>query len=273
MIEKNIISTYSVDAVVYVCMGKMTTDPLVDYSIASLRKLGEFQGEIYIITDVPNCFDTTILTYNISVIQVPSMETLMEIKSLKPNLFKHLPTRIQSVLYLDVDIVVTKSLNSFFRELTTFPPNIISPGSLKQNQNFDFGSFYDSKSHFIGWCSGCEKWHTGIIWLKRRYGEKCLQSWSSIILSGKYDTDQQSLDDSEIHGECHHITAFNSRHLLFAKDYLGWIFTSDHTFLHVTAAGRAEDQDSFYRDLVIPRIHQSLPIPTSILKTTKTCKS
>ena len=65
-----------------------------------------------------------------------------------------------------------------------------------------------------------------------------------------------------------------ARHLLFAKDYIGMTLTSGQTFLHLTAAGRLDTQDFFYRDIVVPRLRNALrPAlnPYSILKNKKTC--
>ena len=37
-------------------MGSMAADPMVDYSIASVRKLGKWNSDIFVITDSPECF-------------------------------------------------------------------------------------------------------------------------------------------------------------------------------------------------------------------------
>lgn len=59
---------------------------------------------------------------------------------------------------------------------------------------------------------------------------------------GKFQTDQQSLDEAEAQGHCPSILPLPSNHLLFAKDYIGWFFTSGHTFIHVTGIGRLHEQ-------------------------------
>ena len=67
--------------------------------------------------------------------------------------------------------------------------------------------------------------------------------------------------------------SFPSRHLLFAKDYIGMALTSGQTFVHVTAAGRPEDTDYFYREIVIPRLREALqpPLNAAALKHRKNC--
>ena len=48
-------------------------------------------------------------------------------------------------------------------------------------------------------------------------------------------------------GYCPNALSFPTKHLLFGKDYIGMALTSGQTFVHVTAAGRPEDTDYFYR--------------------------
>ena len=108
--------------------------------------------------------------------------------------------------------------------------------------HFSPSEYITTIGHYVGFCSGCEKWHTGVLWLRRGYGEKCLAEWGNILTSGKYDTDQESLDEAEKIGSCSALVNIPSRHLLFAKDYIGYFFTTGQTFVHVTAAGRIETQ-------------------------------
>jgi hypothetical protein len=95
----------------------------------------------------------------------------------------------------------------------------------------------------VGFCSGCEKWwilvlidsvmwwwrpndlygrHTGVMWMQRQgAGVECMQRWREILLSGKFSTDQQSLDEAEALGE--------PRYSLHSKS------SSDHFNLQDTA--------------------------------------
>lgn len=46
--------------------------------------------------------------------------------------------------------------------------------------------------------------HTGVMWMQRQgAGVQCMQRWREILLSGKFSTDQQSLDEAEALGETH----------------------------------------------------------------------
>lgn len=107
------------------------------------------------------------------------------------------------------------------------------------------------------------------MWLRRGKGEACLKKWEEILLSGRFDTDQESLDAAEKEGACANILSFPTRHLLFAKDYIGMTLTSGQTFIHLTAAGRPEDTDYFYREMVVPRIQNSLHPPLNPKKLLK----
>ena len=100
-----------------------------------------------------------------------------------------------------------------------------------------------------------------MVWLRRGRGEGCLKKWEEILLSGQFDTDQESLDAAEKEGACANMLSFPTRHLLFAKDYIAMVLTSGQTFVHLTAAGRPEDTDYFYREIVVPRMRQSLHPP------------
>jgi hypothetical protein len=254
-----------VDAVVYIAMKSAAKSTLVDYSVTSLRKVGGWKGKVFLLTDQPSCFDNLLATQSgVEVVQVPSVSSIMEIKSLKAKVFEHIPASIESVLYIDVDIVVAKSMESFFNELH------VQIGSRK---DIDMGAFLDAKGHFIGWCSGCEKWHTGVLLMFRQSGSKCLESWGSTILSSRFETDQESLDDAENTGACPKMLPFASSNLLFAKDYLAMAFTSGSTFWHVTAGARLEEQDAFYRKLVVPYLRSSLQdkIDSEVLNEQKTC--
>lgn len=270
-----------VDAVVYVSMGKMAYNNLVDFSIASVRKIGKWDKNIYVLTDIPICFENAKLKYNVIPIYVPKLNSIMEIKSLKTTVFEHLPLNIHNILYLDIDILVAKPLKGFLRDLST---QIITRNNNLQNKNInmthsitDIALFPDAKGHYVGFCSGCEKWHTGIIWYKRHQAthatNKCMKNWKNIILSGKFDTDQQSMDVTDAAGHCPHMISLLTKHLIFAKDYIAMTLLDKPTFWHVTGAGRPEEQDWFYSTWILPRLYYSLhpPLNPKILNTPKKC--
>ena len=238
------------DAIVLIAMSKMAEDPMIDFGLASIRKVGKWNGDIYILTDRKGCFSDVYNLYDVQVIEIQPVNNIMNIKVLKTQLFKYLPLNVQGVLYLDVDIIVTRDLSSFIYDLQSeftrlhhhiydeSTTNNKVPYSYRQ-QIIDLAAFLDAKGHYVGFCSGCEKWHTGVLWLPRpprnnnesiplhsisissnnssnssdkrvvsqirdkiEESSTCLQGWESIILSGKFDTDQQALDLAETTDAC-----------------------------------------------------------------------
>lgn len=94
-----------VDAIALVAMGDMAQDSMIDFSISSIRKMGNWRGEIYIMTDRKECFAEAAMTYTLKLIELSPLDSIIEIKALKPKLLQYLPGNVNSVLYLDVDII------------------------------------------------------------------------------------------------------------------------------------------------------------------------
>lgn len=266
-----------IDAVVFISMGSMAKDPLVDYAIASLRNAGKWKGDIYVLTDKESCFTKAIGEYNIKIVAVPEKKSVMDIKALKPRLLEMVPPHIDSILYLDVDIVITRGLDYFLnmigRDLAVDNNSTSVVSHSKISSSFDYAAFGDARGHYVGFCAGCEKWHTGVMILRRGQGTRCLKAWEEIIQSGRYRTDQQALDRAEQKGSCPQAYMLPPQYLLFAKDYIASLLTTGHTFVHVTSAGRMSTQDGFYRMFAVPRIRQSLrdAVDPAILDTPKEC--
>jgi hypothetical protein len=240
-----------INAIVLIAASNMAEDRIVDYSIASIRRYGGWKGAIYVITDRPTCFKETIDAYQVDVITIPKTNSIIEIKSFKTKMMNYLPKEVTAAVYIDVDILVTKDLSEFLYDAEQL---MQSKGS-----KFDYAMFLDAAGHYIGFCNGCEKWHTGVIVLKRDKGETCMAEWEKILLSGAFATDQESIDEAERVHACPNSVALPSKHLMFAKDYLAIMLTSSRTFLHMTGAGRLDEQDFFYRMFAVPHFRSSLP--------------
>ena len=256
-----------VQAFVYISIGAMAKETMTDYSIATLRTLGAWKGDIYILTDNPSCFSSSIKTYDVKPVVVPrSMsKNIMEIKALKARVYEFLPIEVTSVMYLDVDIVVQKPVGHF---LVNVGNSLKKLGGL-----FDLGAFPDAQGHYFGFCSGCEKWHTGVLFLRRYDGQSCLKEWGKLITSGEFDTDQESLDAAESRRMCEHMLTLAPSYLLFAKDYVAMALTSGHTFVHITAAGRLETQGYFYKNIVVPSLRGDSGVLDREVDKDKECNS
>ncbi len=303
-------------AIVFIAMGELSREILVHDAISAVRLIGHWNEKIIILTDRPSCFHeyTSPINSNTITISVEPKASIIAIKKMKAEIFQYLPKEIDKVLYMDVDILITRNIGFFLQDLSHLlylyhqqqhlayshvqgrkptlrklaPANDPSFGStkpfggvdsvsmgvqghsnhskesfieLEKSTRFDFAAFLDAGGHYVGFCSGCEKWHTGVMYLRRNHGVNCLKAWGDILSSGKFQTDQESLDFAEKQGNCTSNVAIPSRHLLFAKDYIGMLLTSGQTFIHLTAANRAETQDFFYTDYIIPRIRNSLHPP------------
>lgn len=254
-----------VDTVVLIAMGRLAEDAIVDSAIASIRVLGGWKGDLYLVTDRKECFAEIASQHQVIIRETTSVDSIIKIKAMKTRLFDYLPANVTNCLYLDVDILVTRSLDLFLGDLDNQVASFVAT-----NERYpDFGMFLDARGHFFGFCSGCEKWHTGIIWLRNpaaqpvsntieRKASRCIDEWRNVLLSGRYDTDQQSIDYAEAKGHCSAPLAFSSRHLLFAKDYFAAFLTPARTFVHLTAVSRMDTQDPFYRYYVVPNIKSSL---------------
>lgn len=243
-----------VDGIVYIAMGSMAESDVLDYSIESLVSLGKWNGRIYIITDKSACFDSLVShNKNLHIINIPPANSIIEIKALKTRIFDLIPksSELEKVLYLDADIVVKRDLEPFFFDLS----GLLSDNS--QNK-FDIALFQDAKGHFVGFCSGCDKWHTGILFLQRNQGNECLEQWRINLISERFTSDQESFDEAENQGYCSHVYSLPRKHLLFAKDYIAMLFTSGHSFLHLTSISRIDEQDYFYRSVIVPRLRNGL---------------
>lgn len=224
-VDNNSIPHLVIDAIVYVAMGKIAGDITLDYSLLSLRKLGNYQGDVYIITDSPQCFETLAQKDSLKIIEIPSIPSIIKIKSLKTHLLSYLPENKRTILYLDVDILVSKPLYSFIHDTNKVlqkhikmkkkesEPIVASSSSMSSNivkkynssniyqYPIDMAAFYDSIGHYIGFCSGCEKWHSGVLIFQRNAPvnksdqslkansnherSECLIAWEQILLSGK----------------------------------------------------------------------------------------
>lgn len=264
---KSRVSGEYTNALVLIAMGKLAEDSIVDSAIASIRVLGGWKGDIYLITDRKECFQEILSQHQVLIREAPSVDSIIKIKAMKTRLFDYLPPNVTNCLYLDVDILVTRSLDLFLGDLDNQIASFVAT-----NQRYpDFGMFLDARGHFFGFCSGCDKWHTGIIWFQNpsaahngvvadtlKKASSCVDEWRNVLLSGRYDTDQQSIDYAESKGHCPNSLAFSSRHLLFAKDYFAAFLTPARTFVHLTAVSRMDTQDPFYRYYVVPNIKSSL---------------
>jgi hypothetical protein len=246
-----------IDAIVFIAMGKLSQDFVTDNAIATVREIGMWNGDIFVITDHERCFDDSRQLHSAKIIQIPSVDSILEIKALKTRVLTLLPDTVNNVLYMDVDILVNKRLDIFLNDFHYLLEQYLHGRS--SDSKPDFGMFLDAGGHFFGFCAGCEKWHTGVIYMTRGGGEQCLREWERVLLSGKYDTDQQSIDSAYNNGFCPNTIVLPSKHLLFAKDYFAMFLTPARSFVHLTSINKkSSDSNGFYKYYIVPKIRSDI---------------
>jgi len=99
----------------FIVMGHHATKSASDIGIRSLRDNGKWEGHVFVVTDSPGCFEDIANKYNTEVIEVDSVDTEDEIAAIKCKLISLLPSRIRTVLYLDMDVLTTKNLLDFLQ--------------------------------------------------------------------------------------------------------------------------------------------------------------
>jgi len=181
------------------------------------------------------------------------------------HLFDFLPEHVRSILYIDADVVVARPLAYFMEDLRALRATW---------GHVDFAMFLDAAGHMLRVCSGCDRWHTGVIYLERSGGglaKRCMDYWRRLLEEGGFETDQAAVDHAEEKRMCTKGRKLPSKHLLFAKDYVAMLLTPTRTFIHLTAAGRLDTQSRMYSEWLVPRIMHSLGLHASRLGHEKHC--
>lgn len=235
--------TAPIDAVAFICMGAWTQTHIVHQAVASLRATGLWGGAVYVLTDRADGWPSLRDGYDVDVVHVDGGGSKLAIHSFKCKMFDILPEGVRHVLYMDADIIVSRPLTEYFSYLTQ---HVATRGTQEH-----MGFFQDSGSHFWGFCNECDYWHGGVMFATRGLSEPCLHTWCDAIASGRFPADQPALDYiSKNEPECAGMFPMDSRFLMFMKDYTAVLLKPAKTFSHVTAAGRLEEQNWFYRLIV-----------------------
>lgn len=241
-INFSVTSSKAVDAFVFICMGSWTNTTILHNAVSSLRTVGGWEGDVYVITDRQDGWPSLRDQYSVEVLGVDAVASKLAIHSFKCQMFDLLPPHVHNVLYMDADIVVSRPLVPFLKYL----------GRHKEEYPLDnLGLFRDSSGHFFGTCAECDYWHGGVMLSTRNVSEPCLHKWCDAIFSGQFPADQPALDFISVEEpECAHMFVMDSRFLMFMKDYASVFLRPAKTFSHVTAFGRLDEQTWFYRLVV-----------------------
>ena len=176
-----------IDAVVLIAAGKHATNTMIDQCVASLRQSGLSNTiPILILTDNPQCVSMgSILSdfVNIDIISTGNqsrdslLSTGMDAKLLKMTMFQYIPSNINTVLYLDIDILASSIFNEH-----------LIP-------SFDDEEYLESNCSIIiqPGRPGVEKKSSGLFVAHRVHSRECLQEWADAVRSGIHERDQRAL--------------------------------------------------------------------------------
>jgi hypothetical protein len=244
--------TFNVDAVVFVAIGPAATSPVIKWAIQSVVETGEWNGTVYVLTDQPDSIEDALISVvapdNLNVLNLlesgkeamPWSLHSFNAKIVKCRLLHILPVHINSILYIDGDIIVGRSLETFWTNLD----RIWSSGgrrgtALRRDIDVSLGMFEDCNAYTAGYCADCNTWNSGVMSIVRGKSDGCLDSWCEAlaVTGGK---DQAALDDVIAQGEhCQDIAALDRGHVRMMKDtFVLNGLVSTKTFNHYTGIFR-----------------------------------
>ena len=139
--------------------------------VTSLRERGEYQGPVYIITDLPEYFAQL---SNVRIIQVPPTSTSYRLiaKSCKQHLMSYVTEAV--LVYLDSDLVITSSFADWYRRMAS---------GLSE---YPMLCYHDNKP-----CEGA--FHGGVVVLDTKRGMPIVHRWQKAVRSGRWGSDQACL--------------------------------------------------------------------------------
>jgi len=234
---------FQVDAVVFIILGSYAGHPIGDMALEALHRGGQkeqgqrgggWHGLVFVLTDRPACFQQAADLHFTQVIEVPSQTSAIKIKAIKTEIFSYLPKDIETVMYLDSDVVVTQPLDNFLSDLALAEHSWTAQHFGK---HWEMAMFPDRESHTFGVCLKCNEWHTGVMIMKRGPSNSCLKAWGQELNSKTYGRDQHAFEQVRASGACKDILSLPAGHLLFMKDLLSVaVLPNLRTFAHYTRA-------------------------------------
>lgn len=186
--------------------------------IDSLRKRGNYQGPVYVVTENPQAFEKL---DNVQVVVVPFTRYRLVAKSCKQQLLDWVSEK--NMLFIDADVIIGKPLAEWYKRslskladksLVLYTGNMPVPGA----------------------------YHGGLMLMDRERVRPFFDRWTKLIRTGRYLLDQQSLES--IRDESY-IAKFNDDELVYLHRVIGLKhpdfdpenpahITAPATFVHVT---------------------------------------
>ena len=137
--------------------------------LTSLREGGGYRGPVYVITDLPELFESL---ENVVVVAAPSTRHRLIAKGCKQVLMHYVTEPV--FLYLDSDLVVTSSIANWYHEM--------SPGL----ERYPVLCYEDRKP-----VPGA--FHGGVVLIDMRRGQAITRRWERAVRGGRWGSDQACL--------------------------------------------------------------------------------
>lgn len=184
------------DAVVYIAIapeqnpgrqdkkGRDGATGMMRLSIESLRKVGQYMGEVYVITDMEQVLHIPEIYNSANLIHFEGFGRLgaaegnyyNAVCDLKTRIFEYVPLSVETVLYLDTDVVVSAPLEPLLIEMSRMfdrreEGNVPSMAAFQNNAPCG---------------NGYPCWHAGVLYMTRERSLPCLSIWHDLHMSNAY---------------------------------------------------------------------------------------
>ncbi|GMI04860.1 hypothetical protein TrLO_g15119 [Triparma laevis f. longispina] len=204
---------------VYVNYGSQFPAWPTKLSLKTLRETGGWKGDVVVVTDKEGEFAGE----DCEVVLIKEGAVGKEVKG---KLLDLIDEKYENVVYLDSDIIVSKPFavegNRNYKSIFNDLSDAIHQIGVGESH---IAMFKDSAGHMVGWCSGCDVWHTGVIGLKRGRSDGLLGDWSDKIEEylggvGGEVSDQSAIDSILDSNARYKVSVLPYKRLMFMKDTL-----------------------------------------------------
>lgn len=177
--------TTGTEAVVYIAMGPVASEAIFPHSYATLRGAGAWRGDVYVVTDRPDCAPAGARIVRVPSALNASMGAVNYYKSLKMQLLALLPRNVSVVCYLDADILIGAPLAPLLAESARLQRR----GSNESMLMFKEGHAPDMP------------FHGGVLVLARGRSERCLAAWLARLARRDQEAKGRPVRDQRAFGE------------------------------------------------------------------------
>jgi hypothetical protein len=255
-------------AVAMIATGKASEKRNVERCIQSLRRRGQYDGRVLIITEQETRYSTleksddqiTILHIDNSTLHFELKEK-MPFKRLKSEVLDLMDTKSEldgysHVVYIDIDIVIGDRLDDFLAYVEQRTKRAEEKYVIQAGDDTGMIKGSTAKKSFMMMFEeqggGIEKakhktkliWHSGVTVLHREHSRECLNVWRSVIDSNRFKRDQTCLyymyyTNMELRSQCEILRMDDKAYFYIPTEETMALGTSA-VFVHNTNTGRAK---------------------------------